>query len=234
MELTARCEQQASELLELRKRVRELEDQEQARSCSSRGSCIGAKTPGPSSERSAQTDISMSESSDVARSLLPEFSEEMQQTQLAEIHAEVGEKARELRRVQESMRLLQRELAEQRSIADQYRNQVEVLEEQLNSSLMKRRRESAEDIAEQIAVSARGSRPLSARSSRPPSATSGGSRGIFTAAGSSPNAVGMRVSRAWAEAGTSPAASSRSRGWETPRSTRTQSRVMDESSDEDP
>jgi len=119
---------------------------------------------------------------------------------LEDLHREMGEKARELRHAQESVRLLQRELQEQRLLAEQYRSQVEVLEEQLSGALMKRRRQAGEELADQIAAASGGrARPLSARGSRPPSATSprgfGGLPGVTPASPSSP-----QVPRAWTEA----------------------------------
>lgn len=222
-ELTARCQQQASELVELRQRVKELEAQGQSniRNMVSRGMSV---------ECGSQTEGSADTTSEAADLWLPDFSADVQQTQLAEIHAEAGQKARELRRVQEAMRLVQRELQEQCSIADQYRNQVEVLEEQLGSALMKRRRQVGEELSD-LADSC--SRPMSARGCRPTSA--GRCRGSIAATSV---AASPRVARAWSEGGVSDAASPRSPqscGWETQRSMARgrRSRVMDESSDEE-
>lgn len=208
--------------MELRQRVKGLEAQGQSniRNMVSRGMSV---------ECGSQTEGIADSTSEAAELWLPDFSVDVQQTQLAEIHAEAGEKSRELRRVQEAMRLVQRELQEQRSVADQYRNQVEVLEEQLGSALMKRRRQVGEELAD---LAAGCSRPMSARGSRPPSA--GRCRGAIVATSV---AASPRVARAWSEGGVSDAASPRSPrscGWEMPRSMAARrSRVMDESSDEE-
>ncbi|CAE7724310.1 unnamed protein product [Symbiodinium pilosum] len=56
---------------------------------------------------------------------------EAQQVQLDMMHQEVGNKSRELRRSQDTVKLLRSELEQQRQVSEQYRLQTEMLEEQL-------------------------------------------------------------------------------------------------------
>ncbi|CAJ1334136.1 unnamed protein product [Effrenium voratum] len=63
------------------------------------------------------------------------------QEQLDSLHQEVGDKSRELRRSQETVRLLRSELKQQQEVSEQFRLQAEMLEEQL---LLTRQRFKAE------------------------------------------------------------------------------------------
>eukprot|EP00439_Symbiodinium_sp_Y106_P075387 s3316_g14.t3 len=56
---------------------------------------------------------------------------EAQQMQLDALHQEVGDKSRELRRSQDTVKLLRSELEQQRQVSEQYRLQTEMLEEEL-------------------------------------------------------------------------------------------------------
>lgn len=140
-ELTSQCQQQADEL-EVLRRV-----------------CGGPGAPPAVASAATQT-----EQADGAGGA--EMDEELE-----EVRRESMGRARELRQAQESMRLLQRELQEQRLLSEQFRGQMEALEEQLSGALMRRRREAGEEVAERMGsrsrpASARGSRPSSAEASR--------------------------------------------------------------------
>lgn len=113
IELTLTCDQQSQELVGLRSRVAEFES-------SPRRPELPGSTEQPRKagvEQSVQT-LEASEAS-------------CQREQWDAIHREAGDKTRDLRKTQESVRLLQNELSQQRLVAEQYRGQVEVLEEQL-------------------------------------------------------------------------------------------------------
>ncbi|CAE7348136.1 unnamed protein product [Symbiodinium natans] len=72
---------------------------------------------------------------------------EAQQMQLDMLHQEVGNKSRELRRSQDTVKLLRSELEQQRQVSEQFRLQTEMLEEQLrrtNERLKKLEKTSAE------------------------------------------------------------------------------------------
>mmetsp|Transcript_61296 Transcript_61296/g.143453 ORF Transcript_61296/g.143453 Transcript_61296/m.143453 type:complete len:262 (+) Transcript_61296:38-823(+) len=59
---------------------------------------------------------------------------EVQREQLDALHQEVGDKSRELRRSQDTVKLLRAELEQQRQVSEQYRLQTEMLEEQLRQT----------------------------------------------------------------------------------------------------
>jgi hypothetical protein len=66
---------------------------------------------------------------------------EAQKRQLEAAHRELGDKGRELRRMKDTCHLLQSELQEERLLSEHYRLQVEVLEDQLRSTLLQRHEE---------------------------------------------------------------------------------------------
>ena len=89
---------------------------------------------------------------------------EAQRMQLDSLHQEVGDKSRELRRSQDTVRLLRSELKQQYEVSEQYRLQAEMLEEQLSRS-NQRTRELEAKLAEAAQMSRHkdSERPFSAQ-----------------------------------------------------------------------
>lgn len=81
-------------------------------------------------EAEAQTDADAAAGSASAHSATVDTCE-AQQMQLDMLHQEVGDKSRELRRSQDTVKLLRSELEQQRQVSEQYRLQTEMLEEEL-------------------------------------------------------------------------------------------------------
>lgn len=79
---------------------------------------------------------------------------EAQRIQLDCLHQEVGDKSRELRRSQDTVRLLRSELKQQHEVSEQYRLQAEMLEEQLSRSNQRVR-----ELETKVAEAAQLSRP---------------------------------------------------------------------------
>lgn len=203
-ECETRCQQLADELRVMRRRSTPEEDLRCSQCCGSRpvffeastqtdavDDCRGVRDADSTTEPETVADLISAES--FPQSGTPACDGHW--AQLEAVHREVGEKARELRRAQESVKLLQTELQEQRLVSEQYRSQLEVLEEQLTSSLMKRRREVGEDLADHIAVASGRSRPLSARKCRPTGETQ---VSRTTAENNSGETTPASVVRAWA------------------------------------
>lgn len=63
--------------------------------------------------------------------------------ELDALHREVGEKSRELRKAQDTVRLLRSELQQQQQVSEQYQSQVEMLEEQLRMTTMQSRQQAS-------------------------------------------------------------------------------------------
>ncbi|CAK0876290.1 unnamed protein product [Prorocentrum cordatum] len=125
--MTSRCERQALDISHLRRQLADAQDQ-----------------PAPPPPRQAQAD-GATQTAEVACAAPRPGTDgnlhqglETQRRQLDALQQEAGEKGRELGRARASQRLLQAELEEQRMIADQYREQVEVLEEQLRRAMTQR------------------------------------------------------------------------------------------------
>lgn len=113
----------------------------------------------------AQTEPLRPSTPEVTRSSSPTVGEEEQRRQLDALHKEAGEKGRELRKVHETVRLLRSELQHQQLLAEQYRTQVEVLEEQLKAAMHQRRQLVDEALTAETPGRV-GSRPSSAGAAR--------------------------------------------------------------------
>lgn len=95
--------------------------------------------------------------------------------QLDFIHRDAANKGKELRKVQESVRVLQAEVQQEKMVGSQYREQVEGLEKQLQEAMRKQHRaESAQSLTEWHLRNAEGSGRLASGSGmqRPPSSRS--------------------------------------------------------------
>lgn len=175
--MTSRCERQALEISQLRRQLADAQDR-----------------PAPSPQRQGRAD-GATQTAEVPAAPRPGTDGDLhqgletQRRQLDALQQEAGEKGRELGRAKASQRLLQAELGEQRMIADQYREQVEVLEEQLRRAMSQRQ--------EQVVASGPRSRPSSASSrglcDRAPFGGGGGSR-----------PVSARAVKAWVEPSDAP------------------------------
>jgi len=142
-ELTATCKKQSLELSALRQKLRELE--------ASDGICTKQHRLQASCDKNTQTsDLVLIETC------------EMQRQQLDAIHKEVGDKGRELRKAQDTVRMLRAELEREREFSEQFRVQVEVLEEQLRNTLQKRSHEAQEAYAGGLCPMTARRRPASA------------------------------------------------------------------------
>eukprot|EP00929_Paragymnodinium_shiwhaense_P112139 TRINITY_DN80393_c0_g1_i1.p1 TRINITY_DN80393_c0_g1~~TRINITY_DN80393_c0_g1_i1.p1 ORF type:complete len:316 (+),score=72.74 TRINITY_DN80393_c0_g1_i1:96-1043(+) len=141
--------QEKEELARLRARVRELEQRERERVSAEQAAVA---------DRCTQTAESHASAAAVGDELLAEDTWS-------------NERARELRKTQETVRALRVELHQERKLSEQYRSQMEVLEEQARCA-MEMRRQTTQDELKFL------SRPSSARSSRagPPSRPSSASR----------------------------------------------------------
>eukprot|EP00747_Dinoflagellata_sp_TGD_P026083 gnl/TRDRNA2_/TRDRNA2_131697_c0_seq3.p1 gnl/TRDRNA2_/TRDRNA2_131697_c0~~gnl/TRDRNA2_/TRDRNA2_131697_c0_seq3.p1 ORF type:complete len:403 (+),score=70.66 gnl/TRDRNA2_/TRDRNA2_131697_c0_seq3:59-1267(+) len=153
-ELSSRCERQEQEIEELRKRVRELE----AQATRGMGAPLSARgaTKWPPEPDLPNTSMEVAEMA----------------AQLEAMHVEVGEKTRELRKSQESIRQLQSEVKIQANLAEQYREEVKTLEDQLaRAKSTQQRAEDERCIVEWQLRNAEQKRPPSriTRSSRPSS-----------------------------------------------------------------
>jgi len=106
--------------------------------------------------------------------------------QLDAVHREAAQRGKEIRRLQETVRTLRDELKQEKTLADQYRMQVELLEEQLRGAMQKQQEAEGERaLAEWRARDAEGAGP-GGRASR----------------ASTPRLFAPRVkTNAWAEAG---------------------------------
>lgn len=69
--------------------------------------------------------------------------EQVERQELDALHREVGEKSRELRKTQDTVRLLRSELQQQQQVSEQYRSQVDMLEEQLRITTMQSRQQAS-------------------------------------------------------------------------------------------
>ncbi|CAE8632362.1 unnamed protein product [Polarella glacialis] len=110
-ELTARCERQSEELDAFR-------------------GCAGPATSATSTQ--VQTE-ELRVSGDSSSRADEDSSEAEQRLQLDVLHREVGDKGRELRKAQDTVGLLRRELQQQRQVSEQYQAQMDMLEEQLRA-----------------------------------------------------------------------------------------------------
>merc|ERR1719293_8831 len=115
--MTSRCERQALEISQLRRQLADAQDR-----------------PAPPPQRHGRAD-GATQTAEVPAAPSPGTD--------GDLHQGAGEKGRELGRTKASQRLLQAELEEQRMIADQYREQVEVLEEQLRRVMSQRQEQVA-------------------------------------------------------------------------------------------
>merc|ERR1712087_733798 len=91
------------------------------------------------------------------------------EAQLDSMHREEGEKGRELRRAQDTVRMLRAELQQERVVSEQYRVQMEVLEDQYRSAQQMLRHAPVDDERRRSTESAR-DRSSSRSTSRPASA----------------------------------------------------------------
>mmetsp|Transcript_73852 Transcript_73852/g.130469 ORF Transcript_73852/g.130469 Transcript_73852/m.130469 type:complete len:270 (+) Transcript_73852:35-844(+) len=113
-ELTARCDQQREDLEALQVL--------QPSKPSMRTTEVQTALPAGSISTSSSTDAGAHEEATLA---------EEQRGQLDRLHREVGDKTRELRRSQDTVRLLRSELKQQQQVSEQYQAQADMLEEQL-------------------------------------------------------------------------------------------------------
>eukprot|EP00931_Biecheleriopsis_adriatica_P102636 TRINITY_DN77581_c0_g1_i1.p1 TRINITY_DN77581_c0_g1~~TRINITY_DN77581_c0_g1_i1.p1 ORF type:complete len:311 (-),score=62.22 TRINITY_DN77581_c0_g1_i1:131-1063(-) len=134
-ELTARCQNQNAELQSLR-----------AEKCS----CT--------TNAEVQTDTPISGDSGGTTPATSSADCREDQRILDTLHREVGEKGRELRRSQDTVRLLRSELQQQQEVSEQYHAQVEMLEEQLRVKSQQLRQAT-----EEARTSASRTRPSSAQ-----------------------------------------------------------------------
>jgi len=148
-ELQARCEQQEKEIAVLRQKVNgggssnasceatpRCDTKEATRGVTS--TSTGSATEGVITERVAkQCDQ------------LVQTEERMFLEQLDLVHKEAAQKGKELKKLQETVRLLREELAQEKVVGEQYRGQVEGLEAQLKDAMLKQHRaESERSVAE--------------------------------------------------------------------------------------
>lgn len=134
-ELLARCNWQASELKDLRKKVDEANGRSPWQSQESPRRPIAtpaAPRVSESKSQGAQTDeVSVDDRLDI------------QNQQLDAVHALVGEKVREIGRLREHIKTVEGQVKQQSVLAEQYRTELESVEAQMKNSTQKQHR--AED-----------------------------------------------------------------------------------------
>lgn len=151
-ELTARCERQGAELKELR------ESSSSSRPAADKVAHAEAQTE--PEEPSAVP----ARAAEAAASAAGAVSDAEVMGQLDLLHREVGEKGRELRRCQDTVRLLRSELQQQRQVSEQYQLTTEMLEEQLRKAQQLRKEAAAAEAESGLRRAGLGlSRPSSAK-----------------------------------------------------------------------
>jgi len=89
------------------------------------------------------------------------------EAQLDSMHREVGDKTREIRKVQDTVRMLRAELQQERLVSDQYRVQVELLETQCHAAQQMLRHAPVDDSPRHGASSRSGTPGAQSRSGTP-------------------------------------------------------------------
>lgn len=141
LELSLKCEKQGAELEELRRGAAQPQvggNADHATTATHSASSTASLAVG------VQTDTA---SSDRATGDMKE-----QQEHWDSVHREAGEKGRELRKVQDTVRLLRVELQHQCEVAAQFKVQTEALQEQLTKALLQRRQAEAEASASRFST----------------------------------------------------------------------------------
>eukprot|EP00933_Yihiella_yeosuensis_P047314 TRINITY_DN43072_c0_g1_i1.p1 TRINITY_DN43072_c0_g1~~TRINITY_DN43072_c0_g1_i1.p1 ORF type:complete len:314 (-),score=58.00 TRINITY_DN43072_c0_g1_i1:72-1013(-) len=200
LELTARCENQEKEIGDLRARLDSSPPLVAAEVQQQDVEVVDHKD-GPSSTCEAEAQTNPSESKDAARIERSDSGEveAQQREQLEFLHREVGDKGRELRKAQDTVRLLRTELTGLRQVSDHYKSQVEMLEEQLTSAQTRLKSAAQQQSHSQDCGTPRssgGSRPSSARIARAwQGQASPRSRGMSIVAPVLPSMVGSSTPR---------------------------------------
>eukprot|EP00930_Biecheleria_cincta_P076904 TRINITY_DN64137_c0_g1_i1.p1 TRINITY_DN64137_c0_g1~~TRINITY_DN64137_c0_g1_i1.p1 ORF type:complete len:304 (+),score=93.97 TRINITY_DN64137_c0_g1_i1:123-1034(+) len=189
-ELTARCERQGAELEAARKRESSSPSQPAA------VEVVHAEAQTEPAEEPSSSPATTGVAVTPAAAALSDC-EVTRQLDL--LHREVGDKSRELRRAQDTVRLLRSELQQQRQVSEQFQAQTEMLEEQLRKSEQLRKEAAAAEASFNSSWSVSSglrrsaglglSRPSSAKVLRPGQEASGG-------AGRPPDLPSMAASRA--------------------------------------
>lgn len=176
-QLQARCEQQEKEIAVLRQQANAHGNSDlRAGYC---GDATQGMAPIARSSVSVDSQVTAADIRPIATShdQCCQTEERMFLEQLDLVHREAAQKGKELRKLQETMRLLRDELRQEKVVAEQYQGQVEGLENQLRDAMIKQHRAEGErSLAEWHLNGAKGN-----GRSRSGTPQSGMSRGLMNA-----------------------------------------------------